>query len=142
MTVTFLQFLDLSANTNLRSVSIDSLQLLHRMDEIFPPLISMLSRIASPFLEDISLILMEECPNYINGVPWYELARIFDAHSTSRATVNIRVRLSRILSDTDSPPSRFYRESTMRRIKQQIIAGVHDARLKEKLSAMINISYS
>jgi hypothetical protein len=90
----FFNSANLSLNTNLRTVTIDTLSLHHvplEVDVRFPSLIAMLSSIASPSLDTITLNLaiIGGYPGDVNNVPWYQLANIFTKHSSSLRLIHI-----------------------------------------------------
>lgn len=147
--VVFFQSLDLSSNMNLRSIIVDSVLVPHstlsQADDRFSPLISMLSRTTSPFLEKITLNLTMVTadgmiyPEDMDNVPWHELAQIFAAHSNSLASINIIV--PGVLVGATVVSFQTWRAVCRYRIEMHINAGLNGTRLNERLRTIINISF-
>ena len=143
----FLNSANLSLNTNLRSVTIDSLILHHvpsQIDSRFSPLIAMLSRIASPTLDTISLNLAPlTYYGDINNVPWDQLARIFTMHLGNLQFINI-ILPGIAVGESGLPLGRNVIASIelqMAEMEGLIMANLKAVQLDARLLAITNISF-
>jgi hypothetical protein len=101
--VVFFDSINSSTNTNLRSITIDSLSLpsdRFEVDACFLPLFSMLFRINSSCLDTISLtVTLNPYHVDVTKAPWTQLAQSVMAHLNSLQSLNI------ILPGISLPPS-------------------------------------
>jgi hypothetical protein len=138
----FFDSIDLSINTNLRSITIDNLSAGFKVDPCFLPLISMLFRTNLPYLDTISFTLIASlyC-NAWNTAPWTQLAQSVRALSNSLRSLNI---ILPGISPGRYPPSA-YRQDRMHKMEsweQEIIGKLSGVRFGEKpLLAITNISF-
>jgi hypothetical protein len=140
--VIFFNSVDLSTNTTLRSITIDSLTLNgFEVDPCFLPLLSMLFRINSSCLDTISLtVTLDTYHINITKAPWTQLAQSVIAHLNSLRSLNIILRGISL-----SPRYLTYaRELRLRdRLKEKIEQEISGIRLGEKtLLAITNISFA
>jgi hypothetical protein len=140
--VMFFNSVNLSINTNLRSITIDTLSAGYQVDVCFLPLISMLFRTNLPCLDTISFTLIAN-PYFgaFNTVPWTQLAQSVTALSNSLRSLNI---ILPGISPGQYPPSA-YRQDRIRKMEsweQEIIGKLSGVRFGEKpLLAITNISF-
>ena len=146
--VIFFNSVDLSTNTTLRSITIDSLSLPtghFKVDACFLPLLSMLFRINSSCLDTISLTLTSN-PYHVDvtKVPWTQLAQSVITHLNSLRSLNI-ILPGIFLSPRKRRTLNFEverRDCLMKNMEQEITGKLSDIRLGEKpLLAITNISF-
>jgi len=148
-TVIFFDSVDLSTNTTLRSITIDSLTLTVdrvEFDACFLPLVSMLSRINSSCLDTISLTVTSN-PYHadVTKAQWTQLAQSVITHLNSLRSLNIILlgislspRMRRTLPNYDVECRGCLKEN----MEQEITRKFSGVRLGEKsLLAITNISF-
>lgn len=146
--VIFFDSVDLSTNTTLRSITIDSLTLPSdrlEFDACFLPLLSMLFRINSSCLDTISLTVTSN-PYYVDvtKAPWTQLAQSVITHLNSLRSLNI-ILLGISLSPRGRRTFPFdaeRRDCLKENMEQEITGKLSGIWLGEKpLLAITNISF-
>ncbi|KIM88644.1 hypothetical protein PILCRDRAFT_813616, partial [Piloderma croceum F 1598] len=137
--IVFFDSADLSTNTNLRSITIDTVSIpssSFRVDPCFLPLLSMLFRTNLSCLDTISFVL-DPFWGDVNKVPWAKLARCVIAHSNSLRSLNI------ILPgiQANKREERFWKH-LIEKWEREIIGKLSGVQFGEKpLLAITNISF-
>jgi len=146
--VIFFDSVDLSTNTTLRSITIDSLSLpaeRFEVDACFLPLLSMLFRINSSCLATISLtVALNPYHVDVKKAPWTQLAQSVITHLNSLRSLNIilpgislSLRMRKRLPSYDGE----CRDRLKENMKQEITGKLGGIQLGEKLLAITNISF-
>ena len=151
--VIFFDSVDLSTNTSLQSITIDSLSLpsdRFEVDTCFLPLLSMLFRVNSSCLDTISLTVTLN-PYHVNvtKAPWTQLAQSVITHLHSLRSLNIILpgislspRLRRTLPAYNYAVELRDRHLLKENMEQEITGKFSGIQLGEKpLLAITNISF-